>query len=131
MKRRIPHDKKLVPPTPAEFRAQARQAFAFLAREFGFREEAIPAGLHNPVAVWFVNETTRVVIEGINYGVNARVAIGRCGQPDEFENNDLHDLATVCRPTLALNEEQMRAEEQGGQWVQLPRMAAWLRECGT
>ena len=55
---------KVLPPTPDEFRARARQEFAFLAGEFGFREVPIAPGYQNPVAVWFENGTTRVVVEG-------------------------------------------------------------------
>ena len=131
MKRRTRYDTKLLPPTPAEFKTQARRAFTFLIRDFGFREEAVPAGPHNPVAVWFVNATTRVIVEGINHAADARVALGHTGRPEDFENNDLLDLAAVCCPTLNLNEEQQRAEQEGGQWVQLPRLAAWLRDCGA
>jgi hypothetical protein len=78
-----------------EFRVQTRNAFDFLVREFGFQEEPIP--LHenknlNPFAVWFVSPTTRVVIEGTNWGMNARVALGRAGPSREFENYDFLDL---------------------------------------
>ena len=122
---------KVLPPTPDEFRARARQEFAFLAGEFGFREVPIAPGYQNPVAVWFENGTTRVVVEGINWAANARVALGRAGLPEAFENIDLGDLATVRCPGLALTDEQTKAEQEGGQWVQLSRMAKWLRECGA
>jgi hypothetical protein len=76
-------------PTPAEFRERARVAFAFLFDEYECREESIPAADQNPVAVWVANDTTRVIVEGINHGANARVALGHTGPPDAFENIDL------------------------------------------
>ncbi len=118
-------------PTPDEFRAAAREAFGFLVADHGFREERVARGSHNPVAVWFVNDTTRVVVEGINYGRNARVAVGRAGPIRSFENNDLGDLASVRRSDLALTDEQVEVERAAGQLGQIPRLAELLRACGA
>ena len=45
-----------------EFRAAVAREFAFLATDFGFAEERVrrPA---NEFSVWFVNATTRVIVE--------------------------------------------------------------------
>src|SRR5690349_1684609 len=110
MTRRTRYDTKVLPPSPDGFRAQARDSFAFLGRDYGFQEQPIPAGLHNPVAVWFVNTSTRVVVEGINHASDARVAIGRAGPIESFEDIDLQDLAAVRCPALALRDDQRRAE---------------------
>jgi hypothetical protein len=114
-------------PTPDEFRARAREAFAFLTREFGFREEPVPRGFHNPVAVWYANATTRVVVEGIHWGFGSRVAVGRAGDPERFENFDLGDLVAVRSP----GSEATDPSGDGAQLAQLPRLAAQLRELGA
>lgn len=125
MKRRPPKEGR---PTPDEFRARAREAFAFLTREFGFREEPVPRrGFHNPVAVWYANETTRVVVEGIHWGFASRVALGRAGDPERFENFDLEDLVAVRSP----GSEATDASGDGAQLGQLPGLAAQLRELGA
>ena len=83
-------------PSMAEFQARAREEFQFLSREFGFREEPASAGENRPdYAVSFASPTTRIVVQGINYGMNARVAIGQAGTARDFENYDLGDLITV------------------------------------
>jgi len=82
-----------------EFRDRARRELQFLD-ELGFREEPIPTGENpflNMCAVWFVGPTTRVVVEGINYGMNARVALGSAGSAAAFEDYDLGDLLVVRR----------------------------------
>lgn len=86
-----------VPPSVERFRDRARLEFEFLA-EYGFREEPIPTGeapYLNLCAVWFAGNGTRVVVEGINYGMNARVAFGTAGPASAFENYDLGDLVAV------------------------------------
>ena len=110
------------PPTPESFRSAAQAAFAFLAREFDFREVPLPSsGFHNPVAVWFESPVVRVVIDGTGWGIGARVALGRAA-PGVFENYDLGDLlAERGAPPVAL----------GGQLEQLPRLADALRAIGA
>lgn len=51
--------------TPGDFRAACLWHFGCLIRDFGFKEEALP---DQRFAVSFVSQTTRVVVEGINYG---------------------------------------------------------------
>ena len=80
-----------------EFRAAGAREFAFLATDFGFAEERVrrPA---NEFGVWFVNATTRVVVEGIHWGGSARVAIGSAGPRERFEDFDLLDLIAIRCP---------------------------------
>lgn len=118
-------------PTPEEFKTHARDGFGFLVEEFGFAETPIPKGYFNPVAVWFVNATTRVVVEGINYGANARVAVGRSGAVEAFDNNDLADLVGVRCPDIEPPSKRGPAKSDDGQLEQLPRLAALLRRCGA
>ena len=123
MKRQAP---QASPPTPDEFRARVRSEFGFLVDTAGFREESVPSsGFHNPVAVWFATDTTRIVVEGINWGMNARVALGQAS--GAFENFDLEDLVAE----LAPETDMPAAEREGGQLTQLPRLAEWLRVFGA
>jgi hypothetical protein len=114
-------------PSADEFKATARREFEFLLDEFGFREQPIPTNgaPENPVAVWFTSETTRVVVEGINWGSTARVAIGRAVAAEQFENFDLLDLATA-------RSADRRAfdESRGNQLKQLATLAAILHDNG-
>ena len=110
------------PLKPKEFRRRVREAFAFL-EALGFREESVPSG-RNPVAVWFSSAKARVVVEGINWGLNARVALGRAGDKAEFENYDLGDLLAIrgaADPVTA---------QPGSQAAQLPGLAEALRVHG-
>ena len=112
--------------TPDEFRERVRSAFGFLVETAGFHEEPVPSsGFHNPVAVWFANKTTRIVVEGINWGMNARVALGQASEA--FENFDLEDLVAELAPSTDLPAE----ERKGGQLTQLPQLADWLRVFGS
>jgi hypothetical protein len=115
---------KGVPPRCEEFRDRARYEFQFLEREYGFHEEPIPTDQNpylNQYAVWFASPTTRVVVEGINWGMNARVALGRAGSLTDFENYDLGDLLAIRQPDLA-------GGISGGQDEQLAQFAKALRE---
>ena len=81
-----------------KFLDQARAAFAFLERDFGFQEEPIPLAEKpylNQFAVWYASSTTRIVVEGINWGTNTRVALGRAGSVSQFENYDFGDLLAI------------------------------------
>src|ERR1041385_8923116 len=117
-------------PTREEFKAGAREAFAFLVREFGCTELPVPAGNFNPVTVWFANAPTRIVVDG----ENARAAVGRAGPQEAFENNDLNDLVAVQCPDVEQptgGERRKRKKDRDGQLEQLPKMAALLRRCGA
>jgi hypothetical protein len=73
-------------PTPIEFKEIVRDDFGYLGREFAFREVEPPAK-HlevNPFLVWFVNPTTLVSVEGINYGFAAQVILGPVDAGDEW-----------------------------------------------
>jgi hypothetical protein len=72
-------------PMLVEFKETVRDAFAYLGREFAFRETEPPSS-HlevNPFIVWFANGTTLVQVEGINCGFAAHVALGPVGSRDE------------------------------------------------
>ena len=84
--------RRMTAPTKDEFLAAARRAFAYL-HLYGFQAEPAPEDARE---VWlaFHGESVRVVVEGTNWGLNARVALGRAG-PAAFENYDLEDLMAL------------------------------------
>jgi hypothetical protein len=65
-------------PTLIEFKSAVRDAFGYLGREFGFREVEPPGEQleANPFILWFVNSTTLVQVQGINWGFAAQVILG-------------------------------------------------------
>jgi hypothetical protein len=109
-----------------EFRAAVVEEFAFLATEFGFVEERVrrPA---NEFSVWFVNASTRIIVEGINWGGNARVALGGAGPRERFEDFDLLDLVSIRCPDRMPKEDASLP----GQLDQLKALAVLLRHCGA
>jgi hypothetical protein len=113
-------------PAVKEFRARAAADFRFLVTEFGFREEKVPRG-KNAFSVRYVNATTRVIVEGINWGANARVAFGSAGPPEHFEDFDLLDFVSVRCP----GQQPSEAEMARGQLQQLELLAGILRRCGA
>src|SRR5688572_27785656 len=65
-------------PTITEFQTTVREAFDYLAREFGCREIEPPRKdvAVSPFLVCFANATTLVQVEGTNYGFGAEVIVG-------------------------------------------------------
>ena len=112
-------------PAVREFRARAAAEFEFLLTEFGCREEPVPRG-KNEFSVRYVNATTRIIVEGINWGANARVALGSAGPLERFEDFDLLDIVSVRCPDQAPGEVEMAR----GQLHQLKILADVLRRCG-
>ena len=79
-----------------KFRELIRREFNFLCDNFEFRELSVNS--YNEYTVNYANSTTIVVVEGINWGANARVALGSIEHG--FENYDLGDIATIKCPDL-------------------------------
>lgn len=110
------------------FRERARAEFAFLTRECGFEEQPLPTGAKpylNRVTVWYASPTTRIVVEGINWGLNARVALGSAVPVRAFENYDLEDLLALRHPAESWIGASV--EQRGSQLEQLHRLAGALR----
>lgn len=101
-----------------QFRDVARREFQFLSWTFGFREMQLSD--EDRFAVQFISQTTQVLVEGIEWGLRARVAIGRAGE--HFENYDVGDLVTVRCPSL-------RSECPDGQLQQIAYWASALQKC--
>jgi hypothetical protein len=115
-----------VHPAVKEFRTRAAADFAFLVEEFGFRKEPVPQG-KNQFSVRYVNATTRIIVEGINWGANARVAFGSAGPLERFEDFDLLDLVSIRCP----DQQPSEVELAHTQLEQLALLARILRSCGA
>jgi hypothetical protein len=108
-----------------EFRARVAVEFSFLIDDFAFHEERVR--LKNQFSVSYVNATTRIIIEGINWGGRARVALGRAGAINEFDNFDLLDVASLRCPDTTPPD----AIHPVNQHSHLRALASLLRDCGA
>ena len=63
-------------PSVKKFLTAARREFSFLVSDFGFVEEHLPIDpKKNPFKVAYTTDTTRVTVEGINWGTNVQVML--------------------------------------------------------
>lgn len=61
----------------SHFKTEARKAFAAVCNSFGLREENITlSDTANLFQLTFSNSTTRIIVEGINWGMNTTVHLG-------------------------------------------------------
>ena len=119
-------------PSLDEFKAACRKEFAYLIDEFGFVEAPLPRGrllasycvelpdgkFINGFAVWFWNGSVRIIIEGVNWGVHADLAIETAdGQRIGFGH-----VAAQYRGVLP-----KLPEVGGGQLQDVKRLALMLR----
>ena len=74
-----------------KFKILIRKEFQFLCDDFEFREEAF--NTYSEYSISYANSTTRVIVEGTNWGNNVRVAFGSLSCT--FEDYDLGDLVTI------------------------------------
>ena len=88
-----------------KFRELCRREFRFLEQEYGFTERKLPKKeFINLFQVQYVNATTLVAVEGINWGGSIDVRIGRV-KPEAWEtwgNYGLADLLQIRCPELSL-----------------------------
>ena len=103
----------------------ARKEFNFLVEVYGFKEVKTPED-KNQFSIWYSNDTTKIVIESISYGLYARVAFGRSSTDGRFENYDINDLVSICCPEKTVTDEKMKQ----GPFKMLPVFAELLRICG-
>ena len=108
-------------PSLDDFRAAARREFALLVSDFSFVEQPLPGGPSiNPFKVAYINDSTRVTVEGINWGVNSHVMLYAVSPAPD---------APAGVPLWALVE--LRTPDEGeapvGQVAQLGRDAVLLR----
>ena len=110
-----------------DFEDKARVAFKFLIYDFGYKE-LVNSDYANPCSVTYINKKNkvRVVIEGINWGSNARIAFGHV-RNDKFQNYDLMDLVSA----LEFTEYDAEKRKELGQHAQLGFYSELLKNIGN
>ncbi len=108
--------------SPSIFKDHARKSFSFLINLYGFREQALDKS-DNDFSVNFINSKTKIVVEGINWGLNSRASVG--SSVGKFENYDLGDALTVFCPERSMTDTDFKKK----QIEQLSLMANLLKEC--
>ncbi len=109
-----------------EFLRRARLEFGFLTTEFGFEEQTLPTGADvNEYQVRYVNATTLIRVEGINwgYGVNVMLEPKRQSIVRSKTVLPLWSIVKLRRPDL------YDALAIGDQLEQLASHAIALRQC--
>ena len=105
-----------------KFKILIRKEFQFLCDDFEFKEEAF--NTYSEYSISYANSTTRVIVEGVNWGANVRVALGSLSY--KFEDYDLGDLAIIdCQDAWdSFVKLDMPQNEQ------LPYLHSFLVTCG-
>ena len=115
-------------PTADEFLERARREFQFLEAEFGFLEQGPPARLDgNAFQLSYVNATTLVTVEGINWGFGVNVLLDQRRQPLFRRKASLPLWVLVKLRGPELHDTLMR----GDQLDQLASHAAALKHCAS
>lgn len=109
-----------------QFIRTVRDAFSYLVKDFGYDEEAITD--QNKLALAYSNGRTRIVVEGRDWGLNARVALGSANA--EFENFDLEDLMTIRPVSQSTRPPQGSLKSGSHQLDQVRFYADVLRKIG-
>jgi hypothetical protein len=113
-------------PTLDEFLRCARREFDFLVSQFGFHEEPVSGrGRSNEYQVRYAARTTRVIVEGVNWGYGVDVRLEPKRQPILRSQIRLPLWAIVQRRNPSLYESL----SVGDQLTQLAAQATALLEC--
>ena len=106
-------------PTSSEyFRDAVLREFRFLENDFSLKNVS-----GEQCMVCYKSDTVQVIVEGINWGENARVAVGSC---IGFQNFDLYDLVKAKTGEYPATESISTLN----QIAQLPLLATLLKEHG-
>ena len=106
-------------PTSSEcFRDAVLREFRFLENDFSLKNVS-----SEQFMVRYKSDTVQVVVEGTNWGENARVAVGSC---TGFQNFDLYDLVKAKTGEYPEIESIVTLN----QIAQLPLLAMLLKEHG-
>ncbi|PHS13143.1 MAG: hypothetical protein COA86_17460 [Kangiella sp.] len=110
-----------------DFQENARKAFDFLTSEFDFVELTV-LDVKNRCSVIYVNKTikVRILVEGIHWGSDTRVAFGH-SKFDKFQDYDLLDLAKA----LEFDQFNIPENQATNQVEQLRIYADLLKEIGS
>ncbi|MDJ1501570.1 lipoyl domain-containing protein [Xanthocytophaga agilis] len=87
------------------FKTEARKAFAHICLNFGFKEtDYSPEEYQNPFQIQFESPQIRILAEGIHWGMNANVCVGKNTSDTEWFN-----IEYICRlriPTVPVTGSQ-------------------------
>lgn len=97
-----------------EFRESCRVSFASVLARHGFNEEALPKTKNiNEYQVRWANETTRIIVEGINWGLNIDVRLASVDDSVmEYKSYAFDDLLAIRNPTFKRKNGQSEQMEQ-------------------
>ncbi|KIO75069.1 hypothetical protein TH53_22735 [Pedobacter lusitanus] len=87
------------------FKNEARKAFAVICDRFGFREEdVVLSDTANLFQITFSNSKTRIVVEGIHWGMNTNVCLGINNQDSDLCG--IHQLIKEREPEVPVDGSQ-------------------------
>lgn len=110
-------------PTSSEyFRDAALREFRFLESDFSLKN-VYSESKSEQFMVRYKSDTVQVIVEGINWGENARVAVGSCVG---FQNYDLYDLVKAITGEYPAIENIVALD----QVTQLSKLAMLLKAYG-
>ena len=109
-------------PSNEYFRDAARREFSFLEKDFSLKNVSSESESEQ-FMVRYKSDTVQVIVEGINWGENARVAVGSCLG---FQNFDLYDLVKAKTGEYPATDSIATLN----QITQLPLLAMLLKEHG-
>ena len=109
-------------PSNKYFQDAARREFRFLESDFSLKNVSSESKSEQ-FMVRYKSDTVQVIVEGINWGENARVALGSC---IGFQNFDLYDLVKAKTGEYPATESIATLN----QTAQLPLLAMLLKEHG-
>ena len=96
------------------FKDACRAAFTPVLTEHGFREERLPNTRYiNEYQIRWANEKTRIIVEGINWGMNIDVRLASVDETImEYKSYAFDDLLTIRDPTFQSKDGQLAQMEQ-------------------
>ncbi|MEN3158715.1 hypothetical protein ABC502_10060 [Alkalimonas sp. NCh-2] len=109
-------------PSNENFRDAVLLEFRFLENDFRLKNASSDQESEQFI-VCYKSDTVQVIVEGINWGENARVAVGSC---IGFQNFDLYDLVKAKTGEYPATESISTLN----QIAQLPLLATLLKEHG-
>ncbi len=124
------------------FRQESREAFLPVLEKYGFKEEALPKIQYiNEYQVRWANDTTRIIVEGINWGMNIDVRLASLEESImEYETYAFDDLLALRNPGFVPVDGQQAQMAQyanqlaenaidvlSGDFLVFPELAAAIR----
>lgn len=116
---------------PEEFISHCKKEFGFLSQDYGFTLEPLPKEKYiNEYQARFVSHTTRIAIEGVNWGFNIDIRISSIN-PDEMKHQSycFNDLLTIRNVQVEIPELESDTIPGEVQVEQMKKYAVLLKAC--